>query len=131
MDASRGGQRHVVAITEYAWRPCRLTTKIVCYFTDLITFVLDGYGSHLCGLNFSRAYNYAEICIRLLTTPALSELRGTQTFSDLIILLRDAAVKHFRFATPTLASGHFMGDHWLASFAMRALESIQLLLSIQ
>ncbi len=93
--------------------------------------ISDGYGSHLCGLNFSRAYNYAEICLNLLNNPSLAEVRTTETYSKLIVLLRASALTHFRFATPTLASGHFMGDHWLASFAMRALESIQTLLKVE
>ncbi len=41
-----------------------------------------------------------------------------------------SAVAHFRTASPSLASGHFMGDHWLASFALIALNSMNRLAAI-
>ena len=60
----------------------------------------DGKIAHLDGLNLSRAW-----CLRALRRPA------------------DAAVAaaHLEAAMPHL-DGHYMGEHWLASFALLALD---------
>jgi hypothetical protein len=70
----------------------------------------DGKTAHLDGLNLSRAW-----CFRALanTLPADDGRRG---------LMREAADVHLAAALPHL-SGHYMGEHWLASFALLALEA--------
>jgi hypothetical protein len=99
----------------------------------------DGYMSHLCGLNFSRAWNFANIAACMLAddiadaachwSSAAAAATG-QTHEEgtaalhLISTMHQLAVQHFNYAVPCLASGHFMGDHWLASFAVRASEAL-------
>jgi hypothetical protein len=67
----------------------------------------DGQIAHLDGLNLSRAW-----CWRRLAAAAPSALRPR---------LRAAADAHFDAALPHLAE-HYMGEHWLASFALLALD---------
>jgi hypothetical protein len=70
----------------------------------------DGKIAHLDGLNLSRAW-----CFRA-TAHALPENdeRG--------LILRDASDLHLAAALPQVA-GDYMGEHWLASFALLALEA--------
>lgn len=67
----------------------------------------DGKLVHLDGLNFSRAW-----CLNALTdsTPELSHLK-------LI------AENHINTSLPNIVDGDYMGEHWLASFALLALLS--------
>lgn len=67
--------------------------------------------SHLDGLHFSRAWCLRRLASRLPQShPALPALRlGAQ--------------RQFDASLPQLASGHYAGDHWLATFAMLAAES--------
>jgi len=67
----------------------------------------DGQIAHLDGLNLSRAW-----CWRRLATAAPSALRPR---------LRDAAARHLEAGLPHVASD-YMGEHWLASFALLALD---------
>jgi len=67
----------------------------------------DGQIAHLDGLNLSRAW-----CWRHLALAAPAALRPR---------LEDAAGRHFAAALPHLAE-HYMGEHWLASFALLALD---------
>jgi hypothetical protein len=76
----------------------------------------DGYQSHLCGLNFSRAYDLACIAERLPKTHALRAK------------LLQSSIDHYNQSVSSLATGHFMGDHWLASFAVRAKLLLETLL---
>jgi len=69
----------------------------------------DGQLSHLDGLNLSRAWNMKAIAAAL---PA----------SSLSEDLREAAERHLRVGLEGLRSGDYMGEHWLASFALLALE---------
>ncbi len=88
----------------------------------------DGYKSHLCGLNFSRAYDFACIAQRL---DLIAKNETTHDVSAVVLLkekLITSAVNHYNQSVSTLASGHFMGDHWLASFAVRAKMQIEVLL---
>jgi hypothetical protein len=62
----------------------------------------DGKLAHLDGVNLSRAW-----CMRALGVDAL----------------RDVAERHIEAALPHVA-GDYMGEHWLASFAVLALGSI-------
>ncbi len=70
----------------------------------------DGKIAHLDGLNLSRAW-----CQRTLARalPA-ADVRAP--------ILRDAAHEHLASALPHVA-GDYMGEHWLASFALLALEA--------
>lgn len=64
----------------------------------------DGKIAHLDGLNLSRAW-----CWRLLATGHACEA-----------LMREAAEVHLNASLPHVA-GDYMGEHWLASFALLAL----------
>jgi hypothetical protein len=68
----------------------------------------DGKIAHLDGLNFSRAW-----CLRNLAA-ALPERDARRA------LLRDAAENHLAASLPHV-SGDYMGEHWLATFALLAL----------
>ena len=75
-----------------------------------VTDRTDGKIAHLDGLNLSRAW-----CWRLLSTawpPA--DARCTVAV--------DAAKLHLRASLPHVA-GHYMGEHWLATYAVLALDA--------
>ncbi len=67
----------------------------------------DGQIAHLDGLSFSRAW-----CFHRLAEAVPEPLRGR---------LLHAAETHLDVALPHLA-GDYMGEHWLASFALLALD---------
>ncbi len=69
----------------------------------------DGKIAHLDGLNLSRAWCWRGIAARLAPAP-------------LTDLLEAAAARHLAASLPHL-DGHYMGSHWLASFALLALEA--------
>jgi len=69
----------------------------------------DGKIAHLDGLNLSRAW-----CLRALAQALPPDDRRRE-------IMRDAAAKHLDAAMPHLA-GDYMGEHWLASFALLALD---------
>ncbi|MDE2359856.1 MAG: DUF2891 domain-containing protein [Betaproteobacteria bacterium] len=66
---------------------------------------------HLDGLNLSRAWCFADIALAL---PARDPRVGT---------LRAAADRHLGAGWQGLASDDYVGGHWLASFALLALEA--------
>ena len=68
----------------------------------------DGHIVHLDGLNLSRAWCWRNLAQSL---PSGDPLRS---------IAADAAQRHFKASAPYL-SGHYMGEHWLASFALLAL----------
>ena len=68
----------------------------------------DGKIAHLDGCNLSRAWCWREIASAL---PA-----------DVAAIARDAADRHLAASLPHVA-GDYMGEHWLATFAMLALEA--------
>lgn len=70
----------------------------------------DGKIAHLDGLNLSRAWCFRALAHALPTQDA----GGTA--------MRDAAERHLDASLPHL-SGDYMGEHWLASFALLALEA--------
>jgi len=70
----------------------------------------DGKIAHLDGLNFSRAW-----CFRSLAG-ALGEADPART------VMLEAAERHLDASLPHVA-GDYMGEHWLASFALLALEA--------
>lgn len=67
----------------------------------------DGHLVHLDGLNFSRAWNmYALIGL----------------YPKEFLHLKPLADKHLQFSLPSVVDGNYEGEHWLASFALRAFE---------
>lgn len=71
----------------------------------------DGKIAHLDGLNLSRAWCLLEV------NAALGE-------TSLACLMEERAKDHLEAALPHVA-GDYMGEHWLASFAMLALLACQ------
>jgi hypothetical protein len=70
----------------------------------------DGKGAHLDGVNLSRAWNMRGL---LSALPAGDARRP---------ILEDAAEAHLS-ASLKAVEGDYMGEHWLASFALLALEA--------
>lgn len=69
----------------------------------------DGKIAHLDGLNFSRAWCWRSIA-RALDDPRM------------IHVAQNAAELHIKTSLPHVA-GDYMGEHWLATFALLALEA--------
>ena len=69
----------------------------------------DGKIAHLDGLNFSRAWCWRSIASALDDT-------------EIATRARDAADRHIAASLPHVA-GDYMGEHWLATFALLALEA--------
>ncbi|MBU7569742.1 MAG: DUF2891 domain-containing protein [Flavobacterium sp.] len=67
----------------------------------------DGHLVHLDGLNFSRAWNLYSLI---------------NQYPKEFWYLKDAADKHLDFSLPSVVDGNYEGEHWLASFALRAYE---------
>ena len=67
----------------------------------------DGHLVHLDGLNFSRAWNLYHLINQY-----------PKEFAHLKLL----ADRHFKFSLPSIVDGNYEGEHWLASFALRAFE---------
>lgn len=67
----------------------------------------DGHLVHLDGLNFSRAWNLYHLISQY-----------PKQFSH----LKTMADYHFSFSLPAVVDGNYEGEHWLASFALRAFE---------
>jgi hypothetical protein len=70
----------------------------------------DGKIAHLDGLNFSRAWCWRSIA------KALGDSNPVASIA------RDAAERHIAASLPHVA-GDYMGEHWLATFALLALEA--------
>jgi hypothetical protein len=68
----------------------------------------DGKIAHLDGLNLSRAWCWRSIAV---TWPASDARRG---------IALEAAEQHLAAGLPHV-SGDYMGEHWLATFALLAL----------
>jgi hypothetical protein len=73
----------------------------------------DGRLAHLDGLNFSRAWCWNNLAAALSAGDAR---RG---------VMRDAAARHLAASLPHVA-GDYMGEHWLATFAVMAMEAAAL-----
>ena len=67
----------------------------------------DGHLVHLDGLNFSRAWTFYHLINQY-----------PKHFSHLLPL----ANTHFKAALPSVVDGNYEGEHWLASFALRAFQ---------
>ncbi len=68
----------------------------------------DGHLVHLDGLNFSRAW----VMYRLV-----------KKFPQQLGHLKTLADKHLNYSLPQLVDGNYEGEHWLATFALYALQS--------
>jgi len=73
----------------------------------IVTDRTDGHLVHLDGLNFSRAWCLNEV------SKGLPELKH----------LKKIAEKHINYSLPNLVGDSYEGGHWLASFAIYALDS--------
>ena len=71
----------------------------------------DPQGGHLDGLNLSRAW-----CLKHLAS-------GFAQDTELHKVLMQAAKGHLCAGLPQVQSGDFLGEHWLATFALYALTS--------
>jgi len=67
----------------------------------------DGHLVHLDGLNFSRAWNFYRLI---------------DQYPKPFAHLKPLADLHFNFSLPAVVDGNYEGEHWLASFALRAFE---------
>jgi len=67
----------------------------------------DGHLVHLDGLNFSRAWNLYHLI---------------KQYPSQFYYLKPLADQHFKFSLPAIVDGNYEGEHWLASFALRAFE---------
>ena len=76
----------------------------------LVTDRTDPMLVHLDGLNLSRAWCMADIA------QALSEKNARRK------LLLTSARRHLEATLPQIASGQYEGEHWLATFAVYALD---------
>lgn len=70
----------------------------------------DGHLVHLDGLNFSRAWNFYRLI---------------KFYPNHFSHLKPIAEKHLNFSLPSVVDGNYEGEHWLASFALRAFEEKQ------
>lgn len=68
----------------------------------------DGHLVHLDGLNFSRAWNLYAL---------------TNQYPKQFSHLKKIADAHLQFSLPAVVDGNYEGEHWLASFALRAFEA--------
>ena len=71
-----------------------------------VSDVTDGHLVHLAGLDLSRAWTMAGIATAL---PASDPRKA---------MLQDSARKHFDAGMTYVTSGHYEGEHWLATFAV-------------
>ncbi len=67
----------------------------------------DGHLVHLDGLNFSRAWNFYALA---------------KKYPKKLAHLKPLANVHLQFSLPSIVDGNYEGEHWLASFALRAYE---------
>jgi hypothetical protein len=74
-----------------------------------VTDVTDGKLVHLAGLNLNRAW-----CLRAVAN-------ALPTGHELKKPLMESARRHLKAGVEYVASGHYEGDHWLATFALYAI----------
>jgi hypothetical protein len=108
--------RRVLSTDEFAaWLTAYLPDLAAGRAGNLLTPVnvsdpTDGHLVHLAGLNLSRAWTMRGIAYRL-----------PQDDSRRKVLL-DSAANHSMAGLALVFSGHYEGDHWLASFAVYLLD---------
>ncbi|HEV7384799.1 MAG TPA: DUF2891 domain-containing protein [Phenylobacterium sp.] len=92
-----------------AFLPCAAQRQPATLFTPaVVTDRTDGKIAHLDGLNFSRAWCWRELAATL--SPG----------APLAAVARAAAEEHMAASLPHVV-GDYMGEHWLASFALLAI----------
>jgi hypothetical protein len=74
-----------------------------------VTDITDGKLVHLAGLNLNRAW-----CLRAVA-------HALPTGHELKKPLMESARRHLKAGVEYVASGHYEGDHWLATFALYAI----------
>ena len=79
-----------------------------------VSDVTDGRLAHLAGLNLSRAWCFARCAAHLPDVDGRREV------------LVAAARRHGELGGEQVFSGHYAGDHWLATFAVKALSLIHI-----
>lgn len=79
----------------YTWEVARVSDRT------------DGHLVHLDGLNFSRAWN-----MYYLINQYPKEFKHLKSLANF----------HLNFSLPSVVDGNYEGEHWLASFALRAFE---------
>jgi hypothetical protein len=101
--------RDEFAVWLQAFLPRAAQRQPASLFTPaVVTDRSDGKIAHLDGLNFSRAWCWREIAATLRTNDPLTRVA------------EEAAREHLAASLPHVA-GDYMGEHWLASFALLAL----------
>ena len=80
---------------KFAWKVAKVSDRT------------DGHLVHLDGLNFSRAWN-----LYYLIRQYPKEFNHLKALADY----------HLNFSLPSIVDGNYEGEHWLASFALRAFE---------
>ena len=89
---------------------CAVGAPATLFTPAIVSDRSDGKIAHLDGLNFSRAWCWREIAQALPTGDVAAALA------------RSTAAAHLAAALPHVA-GDYMGEHWLATFALLALEA--------
>jgi hypothetical protein len=118
-------------LTAMEWLQRNIAFDMFCLSPTCNGDPQDGYKSHLCGLNFSRVWNYASIGVYLLQSHRVTDDGGVDIGCfPLVTQMYNTAKHHFDLSVPFLCSGHFMGDHWLATFAIRAMRAINTLIDL-
>ncbi|MBK0370745.1 DUF2891 domain-containing protein [Flavobacterium agrisoli] len=69
----------------------------------------DGHLVHLDGLNFSRAWNLFYLA---------------NHYPKQYGHLKTIANQHLQFSLPSVVDGNYEGEHWLATFALKAFDSV-------
>ncbi len=107
--------RRVLSADEYAIWLERFVPHALAQLSDgtvepvEVTDVTDGKLVHLAGLNLNRSWCLSAIADALPNGHKLKEP------------LRISARKHLQAGVAYVNSGHYEGDHWLATFALYAI----------
>ena len=89
--------------------PKLYTNPAALYQIGIVSDPNDGKMVHLYGLNLSRAWCFYHIATKMPEAKAKA--------------VRELAIQHIKYTFPHVVSGGYMGDHWLATFAVYALGS--------
>jgi hypothetical protein len=90
--------------------PGLYTNPVELFKVGEVSDPTDGKMAHLDGLNFARAWCLYEIAAKMPE-------ENTKP-------VRDLALQHFKYSLPHVASGAYEGDHWLATYVVLAIRSI-------